>query len=396
MKKAVSFLVALTILIITLVAAPASASAGVWAQWIFDPAHMAQQTFTAIHGLPGTAAGVVGWTDGPDGQWYGLDGSTNHIVCYSGTPDGLALPAGSITLEAWVRIDSTADYQGIVGFVQDNGSYERGWWLGTYSGRFTFAVSSAGRNYLTWLNADSVYQIGQWYHVVAVYDGSVMQIYVDGKLAGASTNQTGDIIYPEKGSLAIGAYLDDNEQMNLKGALREVRIYSQALTASEIAASKPGRIESSMAGSNIFAELDDLLKVTSLGINNQEKAIAFDHIYSSHGKDADFVHQFLAYCAGDLNKYYWLGIYLYDQYYTNIGDYDLALATLNLGLKLSQGSAEVRFYFAIGQLYWYWDKKELGRPYFEKAFALAEKYPGNIPAQSPEQRIAIDAYYGLD
>ena len=43
-----------------------------------------------------------------------------------------------------------------------------------------------------------------------------------------------------------------------------------------------------------------------------------------------------------------------------------------------------------------WDKKELGRSYFESAYEPAQLYPGNIPVLTYEEREAIDRCYGFD
>ena len=127
------------------------------------------------------------------------------------------------------------EWGGIVGALQDNGAYEKGWLLGYRKDRFCFAVNTEGHKSLTHLTADRAFEPGRWYHVAGVYDGSAQRLYVDGELAGESTEQKGAIVYPPKAWLTIGAYQDDDEFFSMTGQLHEVRILGSALSAAEIA-----------------------------------------------------------------------------------------------------------------------------------------------------------------
>lgn len=181
-----------------------SAPPGLWAQWILDWHHVSGNTLTPIQGLPSTA----------------------------------------ISVEAWGMVQESRDWSSFTNFIQDNGSYERGWILGTRNGAFMFGIASVrdGKSepYLTYMTADRPYEHGKWYHVAGVYDGKRMKLYVDGRLAAECDYQYGAIAYPDEGTLAIGAYIDSDEQCNLVGAVREVRIYGRALTPAEVQESLPG------------------------------------------------------------------------------------------------------------------------------------------------------------
>ncbi len=250
--------VALAVALLVVVGACGTCGAapqGLWMQWILDPSHVSADTLGALHGLPGKTTGPVAWIDGPDGKWYRMDGSSNHFVIYSGATSGLASPSTAITVEAWAMVSESANWAGLASFIQDNGSYERGWMLGCLDGRFMFGLASLGDrkptdpypSYLTYMKADGPFETGRWYHVVGVYDGTTMRLYVDGRLSAESKDQHGVICYPDQGVLAIGAYVDNDERHNLPGAIREVRIYSRALTADEVASSMPGSVVSSDA-----------------------------------------------------------------------------------------------------------------------------------------------------
>ena len=147
------------------------------------------------------------------------------------------LPTREMTAEAWVRVDKPLEWGGIVGAIQDNGAYERGWLLGYRHDRFTFALAATGgANNLGYLDAKTPFRPGDWHHVVGTYEGKTKRLYVNGKLANAAADQSGDILYPPKTWYEIGAYHDNNEHYRMTGALHEVCIYKRALSDGEVAA----------------------------------------------------------------------------------------------------------------------------------------------------------------
>lgn len=149
-----------------------------------------------------------------------------------------ALPQRQFSVAAWVVVNETHPDGGILGFVQDNGDYEKGWVLGYDRAVFTFSLATKGADdgngLLTRLKGKRPIETGRWHYVVATYDGATLRLYVDGKPDGESTLQSGDILYPERGRYAVGAYVDDNELNPLDGALFEVKVYDRVMTAAEI------------------------------------------------------------------------------------------------------------------------------------------------------------------
>ena len=117
----------------------------------------------------------------------------------------------SLSVTAWTRVDKPIEWGGILGAIQDNGSFERGWLLGYGKDSFYFAVASEGNQRLTYLKSSVAYAPAYWYHVAGTYDGKSQRIYLDGKLAGEAKAQKGPILYAPKGRFVLGAYLDDNK-----------------------------------------------------------------------------------------------------------------------------------------------------------------------------------------
>ena len=165
------------------------------------------------------------------------DSKAAHRVVVSPNVDRTKLPTQNLTVEAWVLIDKPLEWGGIVGCMQDNGSYERGWLLGYRNSRFNFGLSSKSTKRLTYLTSSKSFEHGFWYHVVATYDGKQMTLFVDGQIVATSADQSGEIAYPDankKAPLIIGAYEDDNERHCLDGQIEQVSIWKRNLTTAEV------------------------------------------------------------------------------------------------------------------------------------------------------------------
>ncbi len=144
------------------------------------------------------------------------------------------LPTDSITIESWVRVDQPQEWGGIAGCIQDDGSVEHGWLLGYRGDCFCLAIAGTESG-LTYLSATEAFKPNSWNQVVGTYNGREMRLYVNGSLAANSTSETGPISYADRRYFTIGAYRDSNESYPLDGALQEVRIYSTALSATDVA-----------------------------------------------------------------------------------------------------------------------------------------------------------------
>ncbi|SVA57928.1 uncharacterized protein METZ01_LOCUS110782, partial [marine metagenome] len=209
----------------------------VFAHWLLEPSRLDGNTLKALSGPDGVPEGLgrsVRFVDSPlpgHAEFFGQ----RSCIEISANIANLDLPKDQLTLEAWVSISKPMEWGGIVGALQDNGTYEKGWLLGYRKDRFCFAINTAGHKSLTYLTADRALELGRWYHVAGVYDGTVQRLYVDGELVGESTEQKGAIVYPPKAWLTVGAYRDDDEFFSMTGKLNEVRILGSAASASELA-----------------------------------------------------------------------------------------------------------------------------------------------------------------
>ncbi|MBT7982072.1 MAG: hypothetical protein HN584_05845, partial [Akkermansiaceae bacterium] len=166
-------------------------------------------------------------------------GSSGELVfsgnsgLYNDSISPSSLPKDQITAEAIVTITEGQQWGSIIGYAQDNGSYERGWILGYNEDSFLFWVSTGGP--LIQATSKTKFERGMRYHVVGTYDGSVVKIYVNGKLSGQTT-ASGPIAYPKSAFYTVGIYKDDDESYPMSGSILAAQIHNTAVNPSSILA----------------------------------------------------------------------------------------------------------------------------------------------------------------
>jgi hypothetical protein len=212
-------------------AGAAAQSNGLVGHWRLDRGHLSEGAFQAETGDRSLRLG-----DGVEAVFAG-EGRGECLVLPPGsrhlevTPrmEPQDLPAERLSVEAWVCVHRPQTWGGMLGALEDNGAYERGWILGYHHSRFTFAVATAKGGKLTYLKSKTTFVPGEWYHVAGTYDGEVQRIFVNGQLEAESTEQGGPIAYHERHQVVAAAYKDLNENHPLVGAIYELRLYARAV-----------------------------------------------------------------------------------------------------------------------------------------------------------------------
>jgi acid phosphatase type 7 len=203
------------------------------AHWAFSARSRDGEKLKSRLGPDATLSGEVDFQMDQYGAYAAFPGEKN-IISISSQLDDVRdlLPQKLITISAWVAVEKRQQWGGIIGVLQDNGGEESGWILGFNEKSFYFGLASEGSNdgdgLMTYLSGKTLYEPGRYYHVVAVYDGERMHLYVNGKLDAVSEDQSGDILYPKQASWVMAGYRDRNEAHSLKGRLREIRLYDSA------------------------------------------------------------------------------------------------------------------------------------------------------------------------
>ena len=152
--------------------------------------------------------------------------------------DSPTLEAPAITAEAWVR---RLGSPGVYRYILSKGA--SGCTAASYaiysggSGGLHFYIFNGSTFVLSPDAGTSVWD-GDWHHVAGSFDGSRVRLYVDGVQIGSGTPTTISIGYglPNDDRFHIGTYRGPAcFNWHFTGDIDEVRVWTRALTASEIA-----------------------------------------------------------------------------------------------------------------------------------------------------------------
>ena len=166
------------------------------------------------------------WVDGVTGKCLSFDGSDEYV---GATVTGLPIGNSARTVTAWFQTSSVPyDYNTVFAY----GTGIRGtpiYLITLRSDGTVYSETGSGSNPLTSATSKAD---GVWHHVALSYTGSVETLYIDGILE----DQTGSITIDTESSDFEIANMPWHGDFKFTGLIDEVRIYSTALTASEIKA----------------------------------------------------------------------------------------------------------------------------------------------------------------
>ena len=153
--------------------------------------------------------------------------------------ESLALPLTTFSVLTSVAVEMPERWGGIVGALEDNGDFEKGWLLGYDETSFTFAISTEatddGNGRLIYLKADRPYVPGQLHQVAATYDGETARLFVDGEVCATNSDVGGPVVMADTARLAVGAYLDSDERYALDGRIASLWYGSDAMDEGDFA-----------------------------------------------------------------------------------------------------------------------------------------------------------------
>ena len=197
---------------------------------------------------------------------------------------------GAFTIEAWVQpaaagtlasLGTATGNQGLEIFI--TGSGELG--IGT-DDRTTIEIVDTG----------NAIDDGAWHHVAVAYDGTTFRLYVDG---AETASGTGALNIDSSGEVTFGKGFNDTD--HFKGAIDDIRIWSDNRTAQEIADNFQ---QNDLSGSNGLAARYTLDNTNSEALDNDPTLIDVSgngHVISAGGPPSD---PFSAYAvldgAGDM------------------------------------------------------------------------------------------------
>jgi concanavalin A-like lectin/glucanase superfamily protein len=181
--------------------------------------------------------------EGPFAQSHQLVPEPSGLVVWERTDLN---PTGQLTVSAWISPASwpgTYDQAPASGSILSKAAAAGAWFpttppnvgytlSGGAGGVISFGAAVGGR--LREVVATAAVPTGSWHHVAGTFNGTELAIYIDGKPAGSAA--VSGSLSPSTGTnLMVGAD-PINPVSKFTGAVDEVRVYSRALSAAEIAA----------------------------------------------------------------------------------------------------------------------------------------------------------------
>jgi hypothetical protein len=204
-------------------------NAGLVAAYGFEEASGTQVIDASGNANHGTISGATRVTPSPKhfGKALSFDGTSAWITVNDS--DSLDL-TNSMTVEAWAYPTAAMSSWRSLVLKEASGFGAYHFYANSDVGRPSTVISVSGAE--KELTAGPTLPINTWTHLAATYNGSTQNLYVNGALVG-SRPQSGGIDVSD-GKLRIGGNAVWGEYFT--GYIDEVRIYSRALTQSEIQA----------------------------------------------------------------------------------------------------------------------------------------------------------------
>lgn len=193
--------------------------------WLFDEGKGGVAADTSGNGNDGAITGAK-WVEGKFGG--ALEFEPPHVVRVE--PSDSLNFKDQMTIATWVYMNKGISDTAI----RRNGSYllEVQSQTERVPGGYVFGIWSGG-GFTGGVWGKTVIDPEKWYHIVGLYDGSEMQLYVDGTLE-ATTKQGGDV--DQSAELLFGTFGGEK----FIGRLDEIIFFDRGITEAEIGALMEG------------------------------------------------------------------------------------------------------------------------------------------------------------
>ena len=190
--------------------------------------------YDLAHANVGTLQNGAGFTSGVVGQCFSFNGIDQNFE----VPDSPDLNPTNITVETWVYVTGNSDtHRDIIS--KDGESADRQFIL-TVSDQNTFRAHVGLDEGLVWFDGNTTVALNTWYHAAMTYDGTDLNLYVNGVPDGSVTPVAGGPIITTTQPVRIGGGdggpPEDYGGWYFAGLIDEPTIYNRALTGAEISA----------------------------------------------------------------------------------------------------------------------------------------------------------------
>ncbi|MFA6341068.1 MAG: LamG-like jellyroll fold domain-containing protein, partial [Candidatus Paceibacterota bacterium] len=163
---------------------------------------------------------------------YSFDGSYKYITL----PNDIGLGTQELTVSIWVKLNSYSGASNRRPFISDWNTYvpgsQKGFSLSSFFTRTYPAFQICDGTDTHSVNSRQDMSLNTWYNVVGVFSAnSVLKIYLNGTQTGSATPPSQ---YVKESSTPIYIGRQDVNGGTMDGIIDDVRIYSSALSSSDI------------------------------------------------------------------------------------------------------------------------------------------------------------------
>ena len=241
---------------------------GLAGHWTLDESAGTTAADSSDNGNHGTLTYMTGseWTTGQKSGALSFDGSNDHIV----VPNNASLqPTSALSICAWIRGDSWDSGRYVNPILRKGSTTPVNYQLTIADRKVSLMLDDMDEN--DGIPGDTTLNTGQWYHVAATWDGAHVRIYLNGILDNNPPDARSGFIGTDTRSLYIGGR---GTQDNFDGLLDDVRLYSRALSAAEVAALAQGLRYEAFTEAKTSADASALTVSPPFGTNPGDLLVA--------------------------------------------------------------------------------------------------------------------------
>ncbi|MHC4240242.1 MAG: LamG-like jellyroll fold domain-containing protein [Planctomycetota bacterium] len=215
----------LAAMIIQLVVCPYAVADGLVGWWKFDEGKGETIADSSGHGNNGTVFGITSWVDGFVGpKALKITGGGVTI------PDKAELRPPNVTVAMWFNFGGKQVPSARL-FQKGKDNQETINFQGGEGGIGFSLATGPGNN--VGISTKQRFEIGKWYHITGIYDGSELRVYVDGKISDKRTVEPFVPYAGENQPLVIGNRHPDMARP-FNGIVDDVRVYTRPLSDTEV------------------------------------------------------------------------------------------------------------------------------------------------------------------
>jgi hypothetical protein len=159
-----------------------------------------------------------------------LDGANDYVSLPSGVVNGLT----NFTVATWVYLDAVSGWSRVFDFGTGTTVYMFLTPRNGSTGTVRFGITTSGSGKDRKIDGDAALPAGAWTHVAVTLSGGTGILYVNGMEVGRNSNMS---LTPDSLGVTTQNYIGKSQYYDpyLNGRVDDFRIYSDALSASDVA-----------------------------------------------------------------------------------------------------------------------------------------------------------------